>query len=109
MAKYNVEIKDNGTIVLTPITDKMTRNEAIKVLEDYVGDHIAIIGGGNHMSENQKAELRHYARTLAPIEDEDDEYDEYEYCEDECECDCDECISNLAQKMVDRIREILAD
>ena len=109
MAKYNVEIKDNGTITLTPITDEMTRNEAIKVLEDYVGDHIAIIGGGDHMSENQKAELRHYARTLAPIEDEDDEYDEYEYCEDECECDCDECISNLAQKMVDRIREILAN
>ena len=115
MAKYTIEIKNNTITNITPITEKMTRNEAIKVLEDYVGDHIAIIGGGKSMSENQKAELRHYAKVLAPIEDEDDEWDEYEYCEDECDCDCCDCecdkdtLDSLAARMILRIREILGE
>jgi hypothetical protein len=76
---------------------------AIKVLEKYVGGHIAIIGGGENMSEEQKAELRMYADKLAP-EDmcssyEDGYADGYEEgvrdalanLEDECDCeDCDE-------------------
>ena len=90
---------------------------AIKVLEKYVGGHIAIIGGGENMSEEQKAELRMYAERLAPTEcphcaeqyskgydkgyDEgyedglsecadDEDYDEdYDECEDEeDECEC---------------------
>jgi hypothetical protein len=88
---------------------------AIKVLEKYVGGHIAIIGGGENMSEKQKAELRMYADRLAPTEcphcaeqyskgydkgyDEgyedclsecadDEDYDECEDEEDECECQC---------------------
>jgi hypothetical protein len=106
MAKYNVEINENGTITITPITAEMTRNEAIKILENYVGDHIAIIGGGDHMSERQKAELREYADRLAPIDE----------CEDEDECDCEECcecgeesLDSLAARMILRIREILAE
>ena len=81
---------------------------AIKVLEKYVGGHIAIIGGGENMSEAQKAELRMYADRLAPT-DECDRYEEGyadgyaegtkdtlaelecdcdEDCDEECECDC---------------------
>ena len=87
--------------------------EAIKVLENYVGDHIAIIGGGDHMSESQKAELRAYADRLAPVDkccdccdcdccDYDEDEDEDEIVEDEL----DE-ISELAARMIRRIREIL--
>ena len=42
--------------------------DAIAVLEKYVGGHVAIIGGGEGMSESQKAELRRYADMYAPIE-----------------------------------------
>jgi hypothetical protein len=117
MAKYNVEINENGTITITPITAEMTRNEAIKILENYVGDHIAIIGGGDHMSERQKAELREYADRLAPIdecEDEDEDYyDDYEPncgCHDNGGCECgEETLDSLAARMILRIREILAE
>ena len=91
--------------------------DAIAVLEKYVGGHVAIIGGGEGMSESQKAELRRYADMYAPIEcphckeqynkgydkgyDEgyedclsecadDEDYDECEDEKDECECQC-EC------------------
>ena len=72
-------------------------SEAIKVLEKYGGDHIAIIGSGTKLSDSQKAELRRYADMYAPI----DECDRYEegyadgYAEGtrdtlaELECDCD--------------------
>ena len=45
----------------------MSVSEAIKVLEKYVGGHIAIIGGGENISESQKAELRRYADMYAPL------------------------------------------
>ena len=90
--------------------------EAIKVLENYVGDHIAIIGGGESMSERQKAELRAYADRLAPTdkccdccdccEDYDEDYDEDE--DEIVEDELDE-ISELAARMIKRIREILND
>jgi hypothetical protein len=41
--------------------------DAIAVLEKYVGSHVAIIGGGEEMSESQKAELRRYADMYAPL------------------------------------------
>ena len=125
MTKYIIEIKDNSIVNITPITKSMEIETAKAILEEYVGDHIAVIGGGDHMSENQKAELRHYAKVLAPIEDEDDEYDECGYCEDEddyderepncgchdnggCECR-EETLDTLAARMILRIREILGE
>lgn len=119
MAKYNVELNKNGSITITPITAEMTKDEAIKVLENYVGDHIAIVGGGDHMSENQKAELRAYADRLAPIdecEEWDEDEDDYEECEPNCGCHdngCCECgeetLDSLAARMIARIREILGE
>ena len=81
--------------------------EAIKVLEDYVGDHIAIIGKGVSLSDNQKRELREYADRLAPI----DEYEEWDEDEDEDEIVEDELeqVSELAARMIKRIREILGE
>ena len=49
--------------------------EAIKMIEEYVGDHIAIVGKGVSLSENQKRELRKYADMYAP-EDECTSYEE---------------------------------
>ena len=90
--------------------------EARKVLENYVGDHIAIIGKGDHLSENQKRELRRWADTLAPVdkccdccdccEDYNEDYDEDE--DEIVEDELDE-ISELAARMIKRIREILND
>jgi hypothetical protein len=106
---------------------KPTVAEAIKVLEEYVGDHIAIVGRGVSLSENQKAELRAYADRLAPIDecededeyedyDEDDYEDDYEECEPNCGChdnggcECGkETLDTLAARMIARIREILAE
>ena len=81
----------------------MSVSEAIKVLEKHAGGHIIVIGGGDHISESQKMELRRYADMYAPT----DECDRYEegyadgYAEGtkdtlaelECDCDedCDEC------------------
>lgn len=73
--------------------------EAIKVVEEYVGNHIAIVGKGASLSENQKRELRKYADMYAPSHscECEDRYDEgyadgYEegYADGSCECDC-EC------------------
>ena len=104
---------------------------AIKVLEKYVGGHIAIIGGGENMSEAQKAELRRYADMYAPTdEDEDDRYEEGyadgyaegtkdalaelecdcdEDCDEECECDChtDEEVKKLARVIVKLIEGVM--
>ena len=93
-----------------PKTD-MSVAAARKILEDYVGDHIAIIGKGDTLSENQRKELRYWADKLAPIDK----------CCDCCGCDCcdydedeDEIVedeldelSELAARMIRRIREIL--
>lgn len=59
-------------------TEKPSIAEAKAVLEEYVGDHIAIIGKGKTLSENQKKELRRWADTLVPLPS----------CE--CKCKCDE-------------------
>ena len=97
---------------------EMSVSEAIKVLENYVGNHIAIIGGGDHMSESQNAELRAYADRLAPVDkccdccdcdccDYDEDEDEIVEDEDEIvEDELDE-VSELAARMILRIREIL--
>ena len=104
----------------------VTVAEAINVLENYVGDHIAIVGKGVSLSENQKNELRRYADMYAPTEhkccdccdlydccneDYDDDDDLRE--DDECECDCHsdevEEVSVLAARMIKRIREILGE
>jgi flagellar biosynthesis/type III secretory pathway protein FliH len=104
-------------------TAKPTIAEAIKIVEEYVGDHIAIVGKGASLSENQKRELRKYADMYAPCECKDrydegyaDGYDEgYADGCDECECDC-EChhneadeVSAMAKRMIARIEEILGD
>ena len=99
-------------------------SEAIKVLEKYVGGHIAIIGGGENMSEAQKAELRMYADRLAP-EDKCSSYEEgyadgYDEgvrdtladLEDECDCeDCDEdCKCDChSDKEAERLGKAIAD
>jgi hypothetical protein len=97
---------------------KPTVAEARAILEEYVGDHTAIIGKGKTLSDRQKKELWDWAMTLAPeyapsrsceCEDryeegyadgydegvrdtladlEDEDYDECEDEEDECECQC---------------------
>ena len=111
----------------------VTVAEAIKVLENYVGDHIAIVGKGVSLSENQKNELRRYADMYAPTEhkccdccdcdccdyDEDeDDYDEDYYDDHEPNCGChdnggykcgEESLDTLAARMIKRIREILAE
>ena len=115
----------------------VTVAEAIKVLENYVGDHIAIIGKGVSPSENQKNELRRYADMYAPTEHkccdccdlyddcvegyEDDDYDDYDEddyddyepncgCHDNGGCKCgEESLDTLATRMIKRIREILAE
>ena len=100
----------------------VTVAEAIKVLENYVGDHIAIVGKGVSLSENQKNELRRYADMYAPTEhkccdccgcDEDEDDDDDLWEDDECECDCHsdevEEVSALAARMIKRIREILGE
>ena len=98
-------------------TAKPTIAEARAILEEYVGDHIAIIGKGKTLSENQKRELRKYADMYAPIEcphckeqydkgyhkgyaegyedylsecADDEDYDEYEDEDENTECSC-EC------------------
>lgn len=107
MAKYTIEIKDNTIINITPITKSMEIETAKKILEDYVGDHIAVIGKGETLSANQKRELRKWADKLAPIEDEECQCYKKGFTEgyvqatsevlstldDECECNgqCDEC------------------
>lgn len=103
---------------------------AIKVLEKYVGGHIAIIGGGENMSEKQKAELRMYADSLAPedkcssyeegyadgydegvkdtLADLEDECD-CEDCDEKCECDChnDEEVKKLAKVIIKLIEGVM--
>ena len=115
---------------------KPTIAEAIKVVEEYVGDHIAIVGKGVSLSENQKRELRKYADMYAPSPSRGDRYNEgyakgyddgYADACDECECedDYDECepncgchdnggcecgeeaLDSLAKRMIVRIAEIL--
>ena len=98
-------------------TAKPTVAEAKAILEEYVGDHIAIIGKGASLSENQKRELRKYADMYAPIEcphckeqynkghdigyhegykdclsecADDEDYDECEDEDEDTECSC-EC------------------
>ena len=98
--------------------------EAIKVVEEYVGNHIAIVGKGASLSENQKRELRKYADMYAPSHccECEDRYDEgyadgYEEgyadgsCECDCECHCDEAdeVSAMARRMIARIEEILGE
>lgn len=84
---------------------KPTITEAIKVVEEYVGDHIAIVGRGASLSENQKRELRKYADMYAPSPSRGDRYNEgyakgyddgYADACDECECedDYEECEPN---------------
>ena len=102
-------------------TAKPTIAEAIKVVEEYVGDHIAIVGKGASLSENQKRELRKYADMYAPSHscECEDRYDEgyadgYEegYADGcECECHCDEAdeVSAMAKRMIARIEEILGE
>ena len=105
-------------------TAKPSIAEAIKIVEEYVGDHIAIVGRGASLSENQKRELRKYADMYAPSHSCkcEDRYDEgyadgYEegYADGSCECDC-EChcneadeVSAMAKRMIARIEEILGD
>lgn len=57
-------------------TAKPTVAEAKAILEEYVGDHIAIIGKGKTLSENQKRELRKYADMYAPSPSCEDKYEE---------------------------------
>jgi hypothetical protein len=106
-------------------TAKPTVAEAKAILEEYVGDHIAIIGKGKTLSENQKRELRRWADTLAPLPSRKDRYDEgydkgyadgYDegYADgcDECECEgCNEAdeVSVMAKRMIARIEEILGE
>jgi flagellar biosynthesis/type III secretory pathway protein FliH len=124
MAKYTVEIKNNEIVNITPITKSMEIAEAKAILEEYVGDHIAVIGKGKTLSENQKRELRRWADVLAPLpsckckggydEGYADGYDDgyADGCEEcECECHCDEAeeVSTMAKRMIARIEEILGD
>lgn len=101
---------------------KPTIAEAIKMVEEYVGNHVAIVGKGASLSENQKRELRKYADMYAPSpsceckggydEGYADGYDDgYADGCDECECECDEVeeVSELAKRMIARINEILGD
>jgi hypothetical protein len=109
-------------------TAKPTVAEAKAILEEYVGDHIAIIGKGKTLSENQKRELRRWADTLAPLPSRKDRYDEgydkgyadgydegyadgCEECECDCECHCNEAdeVSAMAKRMIARIEEILGE
>ena len=107
MAKYIIEIKDNCIINLTPLTKSMEIDKAKEILEEYVGDHIAIIGKGKTLSDRQKRELRQWADTLAPIEEEDC----CDCCDECCDCCDEECedMSVLAGRMIIRIREILGE
>jgi hypothetical protein len=107
----------------------MSVSEAIKVLEEYAGGHIIVIGGGDHISESQKEELRRYADMCAPT----DEYDRYEEgyadgyaegtkdtlaelecdcdedCDEKCECDChnDEEVKKLAKVIIKLIEGVM--
>ena len=106
-------------------TAKPTVAEAKAILEEYVGDHIAIIGKGKTLSNRQKKELWDWAMKLAPEyapspckckggydEGYADGYDDgYADGCDECECCCDEAdeISAMAKRMIARIEEILGD
>jgi hypothetical protein len=115
MAKYIIEINNNSISNITPLTKSMEIENAKAILEDYVGDHIAVIGKGKTLSDRQKRELRQYADILAPIEDEDEDYDECEPncgCHDDGGCDCCDEYSQwdaLAEQMIARIREILEE
>ena len=105
---------------------KPSVDEAKAILEEYVGDHIAIIGKGRTLSENQKRELRRWADVLAPLPTCEDKYEEgydkgyadgydegyADGCDEcECECCCDEAdeVSAMARRMIARIEEILGD
>ena len=101
-------------------TAKPTIAEAIKIVEEYVGDHIAIVGKGASLSENQKRELRKYADMYAPshsckCKDRYDEgyadgYDEgYADGRDECECDCCDEADKVVAELHKRIMEWLSD
>lgn len=89
--------------------------EAIKVLEDYVGDHIAIIGKGVSLSDNQKRELRKYADMYAP-EDECTSYEEG-YADgydkgvkdtlDDLECEDKDEVETCAETLANAIVKIL--
>jgi hypothetical protein len=110
---------------------KPTVAEARAILEEYVGDHTAIIGKGKTLSDRQKKELWDWAMTLAPeyapsrsCECEDryeegyaDGYDEgvrdtLADLEDECDCeDCDEdCKCDChSDKEAERLGKAIAD
>jgi hypothetical protein len=107
-------------------TAKPTVAEAKAILEEYVGDHIAIIGKGKTLSENQKRELRRWADVLAPLPSRKDRYDEgydkgyadgydegyADGCDEcDCECHCNEAdeVSAMAKRMIARIEEILGE
>lgn len=62
---------------------KPTVAEAKTILEEYVGDHIAVIGKGKTLSDRQKRELWDWAMALAP---------EYAPKTKRCHCcsDCDD-------------------
>ena len=132
MAKYTIEIKDNTIINITPITKSMETANAKAILEEYVGDHIAVIGKGRTLSANQKRELRRWADMLAPIEDECSCYEEGyadgyaegyaegtadtlveldcdcdEDCDEECECDCHD--DELAQAIAKLLATMMAE
>lgn len=95
-------------------TAKPTVAEARAVLEEYVGDHIAIVGRGASLSENQKRELRKYADMYAPSPscECEDRYDEgYADGYDDGYTDgCDECdevdeITALAEQIIKILKE----
>jgi hypothetical protein len=64
---------------------KMSVAEARAVLEDYVGDHIAVIGKGKSLSDKQKRELWNAAHSLAP-----ELAPDYKGGCNCCGCDCDD-------------------
>ena len=127
--KYTVEI----TLIIENITkSKPSVAKAREVLENYVGDHIAVIGKGETLSDRQKRELWDLAMKLAPEyapkchcnDESDDRYDEgyadgyddgyadgCDECECDCECHCNEAdeVSAMAKRMIARINEILCD
>lgn len=95
-------------------TAKPSVDEAKAILEEYVGDHIAVIGKGKTLSENQKRELRKYADMYAPSPscECEDRYDEgYADGYDDGYTDgCDECdevdeITALAEQIIKILKE----
>jgi hypothetical protein len=87
---------------------KMSVAEARAVLEDYVGDHIAVIGKGKSLSDKQKRELWNAAHSLAP-----ELAPDYkggcnccgcDCCDDVDVPDCDSCEMCYTEDDVDRIK-----